>query len=82
VVGGADYDDALEPTPRQQVLGEAQHRHRRSSHLHRHQDGAGSLRALETEAEVMSDLARGKGILGVHVVVRGNVPGATPEQFA
>jgi osmotically inducible protein OsmC len=36
---------------------------------------------LETEAEVVSDLARGKGILGVHVVVRGVVPGATSEQF-
>lgn len=37
---------------------------------------------LETEAEVASDLARGKGILGIHVVVRGVVPGATSEQFA
>ena len=37
---------------------------------------------LETDAEVVSDLARGKGILGVHVIVRGVVPGATPEQFA
>lgn len=37
---------------------------------------------LQTDAEVVSDLAHGKGILGIRIVVRGVVPGATPEQFA